>query len=47
MMIDYRLDVERKNNFDINRKTATQSIIQTVEQLMQSQKSSEYNKRFL
>lgn len=41
--IDYRLDVERKNNFDINHKPVTQSIIQTVEQLIQEQRSLETN----
>lgn len=43
MMIDYRIDVERKNNFNINHKIASQSVIQTIEQLMQEQKSIEYN----
>ena len=43
MMVDYRLDVERKNNFDINRKPVPQSIIQTVEQLIQEQRSIQYN----
>ena len=31
MVVDYKLDVEKRNNFDINRKPITKSIIQTVE----------------
>ncbi len=39
MLIDYKLDIERKNNFDITCKSTTQSVIQTIEQLMQEQQS--------
>ena len=41
MMIDYRIDVEKKNNFDIHHKCVPQSIIQTVEQLIQEQQNIE------
>lgn len=43
MLIDYRLDVERKNNFHINHKPVTQSMIQIIEQLMQEQNGNDYN----
>ena len=42
MMVDYRLDVEKRNNFAISRKPVTQSVVQTVEKLMQEQPSVEY-----
>ncbi len=42
MMIDYRLDEERKNNFDINRKPVAISIIQTIEQLLKKQQGIQY-----
>ena len=34
MTIDYKLDEERKNNFDIKHKPITNSVIQTIEQLI-------------
>ena len=41
MMIDYKLDVEKRNNIDINHKPTNKSIIQTIEQLIQEQQSVE------
>lgn len=31
MMIDYNLDIESKNNYDINHRVAPTSIIQDIE----------------
>lgn len=44
--IDNKLDLERKNNFDINRKQVTKSIIQTIEQLLQK-KDISYNEKLI
>lgn len=43
MMIDYKLDVERKNNFNINHKATSQSVIHIVEEIMQEQKNNGYS----
>ena len=43
MMIDYKLDVERKNNFTINRKAISKSVVHRVEEIMQEQKNNDYN----
>lgn len=40
MLIDYKLDVERKNNFDIHHQQLSQSIIHTIEENIQEQKSN-------
>ena len=43
MMIDYKIDIERKNNFDVNHKPVFQSIIYTIEQTIQEQNNKNYN----
>lgn len=43
MMIDYKIDIERKNNFDVNHKPVFQSIIYTIEQIIQEQNNKNYN----
>ncbi len=43
MMIDYKLDVERKNNFTVNHKAISKSIVHRVEEIMQKQKNNDYN----
>lgn len=43
MTIDYMLDEERKNNFDVNRKPVTKSVIQIIERLLQEQQYIQYN----
>ncbi len=41
MMIDYKLDVERKNNFNVDHKLLSSSVIQTIEQSIKVK--NEYN----
>lgn len=40
MMIDYNLDIESKNNYDINNRIVSTSIIQDIEQSLQNQKNN-------
>lgn len=40
MMIDYNLDIESKNNYDINHRIVSTSIIQDIEQSLQNQKNN-------
>lgn len=42
MLIDYKIDIEKRNNFDILHKKVDNTIIQDMEQLIQQQK---YNQR--
>lgn len=37
MLIDYKIDVAKKDNFDITHKKADNAIIQSIEQIMQQQ----------
>lgn len=37
MLIDYKIDVAKKDNFDITHKNADNAIIQSIEQIMQQQ----------
>lgn len=43
MLIDYKIDVERKHNFHINHKMLSQSIVHVVEQSIKEQKDNDYN----
>ena len=43
MMIDYKHDVERKNNFTINHKAISKLVVYRVEEIMQEQKNNKYN----
>ncbi len=43
MMIDYKLHVERKNDFGVNYKLATKSVIHTIEKLLQEQSNKNLN----
>lgn len=43
MIIDYKLDVERKNNFDVTHEITSESIIYKVEQLITEQKDNNYS----
>jgi len=47
MMIDYKLDVERKHNFDIKHKKANQTAIEIIKQLLQEQKNKKNNENFM
>lgn len=43
MLIDYKLDTEKRNNYNENHKPVSNSIIHTIEQLMSEDKYSETN----
>lgn len=42
MMLIYQIDLERKNNFNINHKAISKSVLHVVEELLE-EKNNSYN----
>ena len=45
MLIDYRIDVERRNNFDRHHQPVFHSSIQTIEKLLKEQQKNKDNEK--